>query len=130
VEINELLVECYHLKDEIMKSTEYQNLLLSEKEMLCDSYVQLLIQYFQTAQSFYNDALRLNMESKDEFSFKFSQAKTVLYTHEKVKNYLANLERFNRVLDLVSSSIFGALQLTDERLTVQYRSQGLKLTEE
>lgn len=120
--INDLLLECYQLKDEIIESAEYQQLLACENEMLCDSYVQLLIQYFQTAQSFYNDALRLNMESKDEYSRKFSQAKIVLYGHEKVKKYLDSLTKFNQLLDAVGTGIFGTLNLIDDRLTVQYRT--------
>ena len=117
----ELLNECYQLKEELIQSDEYINLLNSEQEMLADEYVQLLIQSFQTAQSIYNDSMKFSSAISEELGKKFMRAKEILYNHPKVQNYLRNLEKFNLVLDMVGDNLFSIIGGNDNALVSAFR---------
>lgn len=121
MEVSDLLNECYLLKEELADSEEYQDVLQAQEEMLNDGYVALLIQYYQTAQSIYNDSVRFQMENQDALLTKLSQAKAVLYQHEKVKKYLESLACFNIILDKVQAEIFNSIGGEEEKISVHYR---------
>lgn len=101
-----LLNATYELKEELLSSSEYKEVINAQEEMLKDSYVDLLMQYYQTAQGIYNDALKYNMDSKDELQLKLAKSKDILYRHPLVATYLEKLKVFNALLGEVQDEIF------------------------
>ena len=91
--------------------------------MLNDDYIQLFIQYYQTAKGLYQDGERFHTNNREELTQKLSQAKEKLYGQEKVQVYLKALSEFNHLLDQIQATLFGELNEDHRSLTIAYREK-------
>jgi cell fate (sporulation/competence/biofilm development) regulator YlbF (YheA/YmcA/DUF963 family) len=98
-----LLVE--QLCSEIKQIPLYTKLKESEQIMVKDQTLQPLFMKYQTAQSVFNDALRLNLDTNKDKE-KLLAIKREIESKTNVANYLQNYREFNHYLDEIVKTIY------------------------
>ncbi len=109
MEKSDVIETTYKILEELKKDDLVVKSHELEKELLNDPKLLHFIIAFNKAQDDYNDALKHNLENKNEYLKKLSEAKEKLYKQEKVKDYFNQVNKTQEYLDKLTSSLFDGL---------------------
>lgn len=106
----ELLEKCFFLKDLIHETSEYKDLIVSEKRMEKSDEVKILSYKKDVAIMEYEDSLKLGNEFSDlaiKRKINMSDAIYNLNNHELVVDYKNKLYKLNKLYKEIDDLIFG-----------------------
>ncbi|MGM9858252.1 MAG: YlbF family regulator [Bacilli bacterium] len=112
--MNDILLNLtYELKDALENSNEVKRLKEAEKNMESNEEVMALSYRFSSAQTSYNDILKIYKEDTKEakeYQHKLYLAKKELDEHPLVKEYLSAFSEVRKIYERINHEILGDFQ--------------------